>query len=148
MSYVYRKRTPAEFEQFRRRRELEELTPRVRRGDERAKARAVELLQAEGLRDIAELIADACWPKRGAPSLNPVKELKDYFVAIMREQRKYRDGRFGKGERQALLNQIMIEHGELGEFDALSDADFARLQHEVVAALNRSVRKRRRALHR
>jgi len=146
--HVYRKRTAAEFEQVLRRMELEKLAPRVRRGDERAKARAIELLQAEGLHDIAELIEDARWLKRGAPSLNPFKQKKDYFVAVMREQRKYRDGRFGKGERQALLNKIMIEHGELGEFDDLSNADFERLKHEVPAALNRSVRKRRRALHR
>jgi len=132
-----------------RRQELNKLAPRVRRGDERAKARVVELLQAEELHDIAELIEDARWPKRGAPSLNPFKEKKDYFVALIREyKRKYLDGRFGKGERKALLYKIMIDHGELGEFDDLSNADFARLEGEVLAALNRPVRKRRRARHR
>jgi hypothetical protein len=131
-----------------RRYELEELVPRVRRGDKHAKARAAELLRAEGLHAIAELIEDARWPKRGAPSLNPFKEKKDYFVAVMRGQRKYRDGRFRKGERQALLDEILIEYAELGELDPLSDADRARLRDEVLAALNRSVQKRRRALHR
>jgi len=57
--HVYRKRTAAEFEQVLRRMELEKLAPRVRRGDERAKARVIELLQAEGLHDISELIEDA-----------------------------------------------------------------------------------------
>ena len=83
--FVSRKRTPEEFEQFMRRQELNKLAPRVRRGDERAKARVVELLQAEELHDIAELIEDARWPKRGAPSLNPFKEKKDYHTRIQTE---------------------------------------------------------------
>ena len=146
--FVYRKRTREEFEQHRRRQELRKLAPRVRRNDERAKARAAELLRAEGMHEFAELIEDARWPKRGAPSLNPFEEAKQYLVSHLRTQRKYRDGRFRKGERQALLKEAITDLSDVGEFGDLSNADRARLPGEVLAALNRSRRKRRRALHR
>ena len=128
-----------------RRQELRRLAPRVRRGDERAKARAAELLRAEEMHEFAELIMDARWPKRGAPS--PFVEAKRYLVGHMLSQRRYRGGRFRKGERQALLNETITDLSELGVFEDLSDADRERLPGEVLAALNRSRRKRRRILH-
>jgi hypothetical protein len=147
-NYVYRSPTAADVDRHLRRHQLRELAPQVRRGNERAKAQYIELLEADGHHSTAELIADARWAKRGAPLLNPFEEIKRYFVAVMRGQvslhRRRSGGRFPRGKRQELLAQIMTCLAEDGELDRLTEAERKRLPGAVINDLNRPKRKRAR----
>jgi hypothetical protein len=159
MTFRYRKRT------------VEDIRARLRRGEEREAireayqnkpARLAALYREEGKDELAALIECGRWSrKRGAlPLLNSKADIKQEVIANVRtherRERRANGGKLPRGARLRFVESKLADMAELGELDGLSlaNADQERVSYdreclkaEIIADLGRGRKRRRRVRH-
>jgi hypothetical protein len=155
MTFRYRKRT------------VEDIRARLRRGEEREAireayqnkpARLAALLREEGEDELADLIESGRWSrKRGAlPLLNSKADIKQEVIFNVRTHewrlRRANGGKLPRGSRPRLVEGKLADMAEMGELDGLSPAnadqeqvsyDRECLKAEIIEDLGRGRRRRR-----